>query len=315
MTAEKDPIQLLRAARQAIQTADYRTAIDCMRLLVRHARETDDTLAESRHLGNLALLHNRIGQSEEALTCMEQALVLARQQNDRVTEDGLLGNMGNVLRELGRHDEAVEKLNEALVVAQEIGDLRGRGIWLGNLGLVYDDLGEPVQAMELHGKAVDVARQLQDKRGLAQRLGNLGNSALAAGYQSEALEHFRETVEIYSELGDRPARALRMGIMGNIYAELGRIEEDPTRTIEYLTLAEDYYLKTLSEARDLGDSETEAALLRGLGNVYGNWGRYDDAVQHFKAARDVYLGMAMDAEADETQRDIEVARELRDARQ
>ncbi len=304
--------ELLRAARVAIQQQDFPSAIQALEKLVQVAHAAGDSPAEMRHLGSLALLYNRLGMSEEALAHLETALQLAQTHNDRVTEGGLLGNTGNILRELGRHDEAIARLNQALVVAQEIGDVRGRGIWLSNLALVYDDVERPDQAHPLHIESVRIARDLRDKRGLAQRLGNLGNNLMSMGQILQALEHLQEAASLYRQLGDHPALTLWLAVLGNIYAELGSAASGEARKTNYFVQALASYREALRLSRSLSDAVTEANILRGMGNVYGNLGDYTEAISNFVAAMRLYEDLGLTDQLPMLQEYIDLAKALRD---
>lgn len=288
-----DQVQLLRQVRLALQNNDFESAIDALQQAAGLARDAGDAAGEGRHLGNLALIYYRVQRPDKALQHFERALASARADGDRLTEDGILGNMGNILREVGRHDDAIAYLNQALLIAQEIGDVRGRGIWLANLGLVYDDLQQHAAAIEVHQESVNVARIMRDQRGLASRLGNLGNSLLAAGNSSEALKCFHEVVAIYKELGDKSEAALRMGIIGNINSELGRAAPNDFEATFYYGLALDAYRDTLLMAQELNDKVGEGDLLTSMGNVYGNMGDYDQAINHFTAALQIFDALGL----------------------
>jgi tetratricopeptide (TPR) repeat protein len=314
MSDQVDQVQLLRQVRLALQNQDYPEAIRSLKQAAKLAHDAGDVATEGRHLGNLALIYYRTGRPDKSLQYFERALAAARADGDRVTEDGILGNMGNILRELGRYDEAIEYLNQALLIAQEIGDVRGRGIWLGNLGLVYDDLGQPKEAVDLHEQSVFIARQLRDQRGLASRLGNLGNSYAALGDFTTALKVFHEAVGVYRELGDKREWALRLGIIGNIYSELGRRSPSDFEAKMCFDLALDAYKQTLDLARELNDTFTQAELLSSLGNVYGNMGEYDLAIEHFHAAYQRYTELGLTDRLDHLQHNIDLALAYRDQR-
>jgi len=312
MSEQVDQLQLLRQVRLALQSQDYPEAIRSLKMAAKLAHDAGDVATEARHLGNLALVYHRTGRPDKALQYFEHALAAARADSDRVTEDGILGNMGNILRELRRYDDAIDYLNQALLIAQEIGDVRGRGIWLGNLGLVYDDLGKPADAIPLHEQSVFIARQLRDQRGLAQRLGNLGNSFIATGDFTSSLKVFHEAVGIYRELGDKREWALRLGIIGNIYSELGRRSPTDFEAKMVFDLALESYKETLELARELNDTFTEAELLSSLGNVHGNMGSYDLAIEHFQAAYQRYADLGLTDRLDHLQHNIDLALAYRD---
>ncbi len=308
----QDPVQLLRAARSAIQQQDYSAAIDAMQKLVTHDRETDNKALEVIHLGNLALLQNRLGLSEIALENLVRALELARAAGDRAAEDGVLGNMGNILRELGDYDGAIRRLNEALVVAQEIGDTRGRGNWLSVLGLVYDDTNRPEEAVKCHEASVAIARQLADQKGLALRLGQLGNALLSAGRVTEALAPYQESLELYRKLGDDATLVVQLGVVANLNAELGQLDPKAAQKEAHFFQALAHYREALRLAQGRGDSIAVAVQLRGMGNVYGNLGDYDEAVRRFKEAVHLFNQMDMIEQASKLNESIQLAEQRRD---
>ncbi len=290
---------LLREVRLAMQQNDYPRAVDALRQTVGLALQEGDNGAVGRHLGNLALLYYRLGKPNDALQAFHDALYYTRLEQDTLTESGLLGNIGNILREQSRHQEAVSYLQEALRIAAQAGDVRGRGIWLSNLGLVYDDLNQPQRAIELHTQAVVIARQLNDVRGLAVRLGHLGNSHVSAGNVSAAVAVFEEAVELLVSLGQPREYALRLGVLGNLYNELGRsahIDADAVRAFERAVVC---YDRARVLAAELGDTLSEAELVRCAANALAACGRNDDALRYYTDARGLYARLGLRARVDE----------------
>jgi tetratricopeptide (TPR) repeat protein len=283
-----DAIQLLRQLRVALQHDDHEAAITFLQKAAALARSSGDKAAEGRHLGNLALIYNRLGRPDEALGYFEQALALVRADGDRMTEDGLLGNMGNILRELKRYDEAKSYLNDALRIAAEIGDVRGRGIWLSNLGLVYDDLKQPERAIEYHSQSIGVARQLHDQRGLAARLRKLSDSFLAAGNPAEALKCLGEALTIYTELGDQQEMLTGLVAGANIHAALATAARSPTESRLFYQNAFEYDRHALALARAQANQHAEAELLARSGEALFHLGDLAGAREHLQAAHTLY---------------------------
>ncbi|MAS36594.1 MAG: hypothetical protein CL610_21495 [Anaerolineaceae bacterium] len=283
-----DAVQLHRRLRVALQNNDHQEAIACLKEAAALARTEGDHAAEGRHLGNLALIYNRLGKPDQALRCFEKALRLVRAEGDRVSEDGLLGNMGNILREQGRYDEAQEYLNAALRIAGEIGDSRGRGIWLSNLGLVYDDLKQSERAIECHSQSITVARQLRDQRGLAARLRKLSDSFLSAGNPTEALKCLGEALTIYTEIGDQ--QELLAGLMAGagVHTALAQAAASPGESHLYYHNALEYDRHALVLARAEANHTAEADLLAHVGEVLVKTGRLPDAQDYLRAAHQLY---------------------------
>ena len=296
--------ELLKQVRLALQKNDFVTAIACLEQVVALARERGDVGAEGRHLGNLALTYYRLGNANQALENFQLALDCARKDQDRMTENGILGNMGNVLREVRRYDDAIKYLNEALIIAQELGDSRGRGIWLSNLGLVYDDLRQPDEAIPLHESSVKVARQLHDEPALAARLGNLGNTFVTRRDFLAAALYFKQAIEIYEKLGRKSDVALRVGIVGNLYAELGRfyLDKQEKKAYEHFHEALDAYGKAMNLMRELGDTTSEAEVVRSIGHVLADAGQLEDAAQYLDVAQQMFetLGLKKQAKQSRT---------------
>ncbi len=283
-----DAVQLLRQLRVALQHDDHEAAIAFLQEAAALARTNGDKAAEGRHLGNLALIYNRLGRPDDALRCFEQALVLVRADGDRVTEDGLLGNMGNILRELKRYDDAQTYLNAALHIADEIGDVRGRGIWLSNLGLVYDDLKQPERAIEYHSLSIVVARQLHDQRGLASRLRKLSDSFLAAGNPSEALKCLGEALTLYTELGDQQEMLSGLVAGANIHNALATAARTPEESRLFYQNAFEYDRHALALARAQANRFAEAELLARSGEALFHLGDLAGAREHLQAAHTLY---------------------------
>ncbi len=284
----EEALQLQRQLRIALQADDHETAIDCLQRAAQLAQQEGDRAAQGRHLGNLALVYNRLGQPDNALQCFEQALALVRAEGDRVTEDGLLGNMGNILRELKRYEEARDYLNAALELAQTIGDVRGRGIWLSNLGLVYDDLGEPETAIEYHSQAIGVARQLRDQRGLARRLRTLSESFLATNNPTEALKCLGEALTIYTAIDDQHELLDGLVASGNIHYELGLTAANSEIRRLFFSNAHDYYRHALALAHARNHQPLVAFLFAMLGKVLSNLNTPDAAREHLTQAQSLY---------------------------
>src|SRR6185436_7424542 len=125
----------------------------------------------------------------------------------------------------------------------------------------------------------------------------------------EAIPHFEEAMFIYEMLGERRELALRLGIVGNLYSELGRIAPSQHEADDYFKRAIDYYTRTLEISRELNDPISEAELLRSLGNVYGNSGAYDKAIQHFREAKVLFDRLGMQKQSAEIQQSIQLARQ------
>lgn len=302
---DNDHIELLRQVRLALQQDDVETAIQALNQAVDLSLNAEDYGTAGRHLGNLALLYYRQGNSDEALKCFEEALQCARSEKDELTESGLLGNIGNILREAGRHRSAERYLQEAIALSQKIGDTRGRGIWMGNLGLVYDDLDNAQRAIELHTQSVSIARQLQDQRGLMARLTNLANSYMKLGDIVQALPILTEAVSYQLKLGQFEDAIKNLVQLGDVCYDLSK-HTQPHQARQYLEQA----LTMYNQAVELTDAKRNplfvADVHQKIGNTLYNLEHDSDAITHWGQAITYYDALNMSTQADVLRQNIEL---------
>lgn len=307
-----DLLQLQRRLRLALQQDNFAEAIICLQETITLVQASGDRSAEGRHLGNLALLHYRVGQVDESLHCFEQALMIVREIGDRVTEEGLLGNMGNILREIGQYEQAIAYLNHALLIAQEVGDMRGRGIWLSNLGLVYDDLADNDHAVDYHQQSVTVAREIHDQRGLAARLHKLGNSFYTACHYEQAQVYFFESLTLYGILGDMAGLREMLVQLGMVHQWLAADSLDDAGS-DHQRKAIGYLRQAQSMAQEAGDSFATAELSVLLGDALGNNGDYAAAYAEFAHAYHLFMTLNRKDELATVRQRLEQADALRRA--
>jgi tetratricopeptide (TPR) repeat protein len=286
---------LLRQMRQALQRNHYAEAVDALTQVIALARAADDQDALARHHGNLALIYQRMGDTDAALEHFAYALDHARASGDRAIESGLLGNMGNVLREAGRAEDAIPYLENALALAVDTHDERGRGIWLSNLALVYDDLAQYANAIPLHEQAIVVARTLRDLRGLAARLGHLAQSFLAFGDAPSALIHTQEAVMIDRDLGDKPSLARRLAQVGQLYVVLGQRTTTRGGLVYCYLRAVEQYRQSLATAHEMTDAVMQAENLRIIGELFLHIDDPDQAINHLDAAYQMFEALGIQA--------------------
>lgn len=301
----------LRQVRAAKKTRNTAAEAEALKQAASIARRQGDHALEGRLVGNLAVVYQRMGKPQQALRSFDKALALARSESDRVTEEGLLGNMGNILRELGHYDYAIAYLKQSVRIAEELGDIRGLGNWSSNLGLVYDDLQNVQTAIEYHTTAVNIARDLQDQRGLANRLDNLGNSYITYGDYASALIFLGEAADLYHTLGQWHAHIQRLEVVGNLYCELARNAAEQIDRQVFYSVAIDYYQHAFLEAHEQTDRQSQALLLRSMGNVFMIMGDYEQAIYRLVPASQHYKYLQQRDQCDEIQRTIAIAQAQR----
>ncbi len=239
------------------------------------SRRLGDREVEGRHLGNLGLAYENLGEPRRAIETYEQRLTIARDIGDRRGEGNVLGNLGNAYWTLGEPRRALKFHEQALIIDREIGNRRGESADLGNLGLAYAALGEPRRAIEFYEQQLTITRDIGDRRGEGNVLGNQGLAYTALGEPQRAIEFYEQQLTITRDIGDRRGEGDALGNLGLAYAALG----EPQRSIEF-------YEQKLTITRDIGDRGRECIASWNLGFSLEREGDLTRAADLMQAAVD-----------------------------
>jgi tetratricopeptide (TPR) repeat protein len=166
-------------------------------------RQLGDPAAERRHLSDLGLAYDLLGDSPRALECYRQSLAIAREMGDRLGERTALINLGSTYSSLGDSGLALDYGERSMDIARELGDKQAQGDAFGNLGNVYYSLGEIQRALEYYERQLEIACAIANQRGKGDALGNLGNAYYTLGETGRALQYYEQQLEITRDIGDR----------------------------------------------------------------------------------------------------------------
>ena len=237
------------------------------------ARRLGDRHAEGRHLANLGLAYDELGETRDAIEFHEQALAIDREIGDRRGQGADLGNLGIAYAALGAARKAIEFHEQALALDRDIGDRQAEGKDLGNLGIAYANLGQIREAIEFHEQALAIDYEMGDRRGQAQQLGNLGNAYANLGETRKAIECYEQALAIHREIRDRQAEGKDLGNLGIAYVKLGKARK-----------AIELHEQALTISREIGDRRGECADLGNLGNACFVLGETRKAIEFYEQA-------------------------------
>lgn len=104
-------------------------------------------------LNNLAIVHKRLGEHDEALARLEEAVGVMRASGDRLVLPSSLSNIGNLLILQQKPEAAVAYLREALALRQELQDRQGLLYSVNQIAALAVALGRYRQAATLYAAA------------------------------------------------------------------------------------------------------------------------------------------------------------------
>jgi len=264
----------------AYYRSDWRGALAAseQRLALEEAR--GNRVGVARTLGNIGVVHYKLGAYAKALEYLEQALKLSEELDDRASVAHTLGHIGIIHEILGAHGRALEDQKRALKLTQELGDRAGMARALGNIGLIHKRLGAYARALEYQDQALKLSKELGDRAGVARALANIGIVHGRVGAYARALEYQERALRLSEELGDRALVARTLGNIGNIHTRVGAY----ARALEYQERA-------LKLKEELDDRVGVAETLGNIGAIHENLGAYAKALdcneRLLKAAREL----------------------------
>lgn len=174
--------------------------------------------------------------------------------------------------------EALAQAEAAEALARQAGDAQGdstmlaRAWWLQSEALTR--LGRPAEAQPRALQALDALGTAPRADKLyADILQSAGRSATQLSDHGEALTLLQRAHEVYAEIGDARSQAITLHSIAGIYMNAREYE----RAIGYYLDAETLY----------SDTSIDLALANNLANAYGELGRFSDALEQYRRARDI----------------------------
>ncbi|MDZ7291974.1 MAG: tetratricopeptide repeat protein [candidate division KSB1 bacterium] len=222
-------------------------------------------------LNRLGLLHDHLGNLDEALGYYEKSRSIRKKLGNRAGEGATLNNIGNIYRARGDYATALDYWQQSLKISREIGDRQGEGTTLNNISQIYKARGDYATALEYLEKSLAIQREIGDRQGEGRALGNIGNIYRARGDYDTALDYLQQSLKILREIGDRQGEGTTLGNIGNIYHARG----------DYAT-ALDYLQQSLKISREIGDRQGEGATLNNISQIYDARGDYATALEYLE---------------------------------
>jgi tetratricopeptide (TPR) repeat protein/transcriptional regulator with XRE-family HTH domain len=231
------------------------------------AERAGDAAGQAVALGNLGVLHWRLGRLDGALDALGRSLLLHRQAGDPAGESRALNNLGGVYSHLGRPDEATAHFEESLRVSADHGEHIGQAVTVYNLAIMHARAGRYERAAQWCRQAMDIYSAAGDRVGVSSALAGLGNIATHLGRYREAGEYLDRAMAMVREQGNRKAQARLHGHLGTLCARTGRLDE-----------AAEHHRRELEHHTELGDRVGQVDAVLGTAAVLLRSGRPEEAI-------------------------------------
>jgi class 3 adenylate cyclase/tetratricopeptide (TPR) repeat protein len=270
---------------------DYRRAIDYHRPIMvslgdvrRHERFGQVNLPTVISRADLAWCHAELGMFAEGRALGEEGLRIAEAADHPGSLMFAYYGIGLLSLRQGDLPRALPQLERAVSICQDV-DLSG---WFPRmaaaLGAAYTLSGRVTDAVPLLTQALERATAMD--RGNLQALCSLplGEAQLLAGRLEEAHALAERTLALVREYQERGYQAYALHLLGEIAAHC-----DPPESVQ----AEAHYQQALTLAEDLGMCPLQAHCHLGLGILYNQVGRLEEARTALSTAIHMYRTLEM----------------------
>jgi CHAT domain-containing protein len=276
-------------------------------------RQLNEKLGEGKVLNVLGLLEWDLGNYDLAMSYFRQASQIGTDLDDRRLAGATMNNLGLVLDELGDYQSSLEHYHKALDFYEGAGFPRGESDTLGNIGGVHLLLGRYQEALGHYQRALAISESLAATASLTLDHGNLALCFLGLGRLEEALQHFDLALDFAAAAGMRKEQALWQHGKGNAFIRKGQydlgleIHREALATYEQINArtllaqslhdvgrlhldlgdalsAEQYFLRAIDLAREMGQEQTVSAALLSLGDLNARRENIEDAEALYREA-------------------------------
>ena len=221
-------------------------------------------------LKNLGAVSFHLSHMDDAITYTNRALALSRATGDLSQTARILINAGPINYVNGDWPEAINHLEEGLDIAKRLGISDTQLSIEVNLGRCYIDAGNDEKALEHLQSALDLAKGVNSNQVTTCLIG-LADLSIRRGEAHEALIYLEQAREIAKDHNDQQSLATIDGSMAAAYLILKEFDR-----------AQVLINQALHALKLLGDEASYGSFLRVKGQLLGELGEIDQAIQIFE---------------------------------
>ena len=268
----------------------YQDALSSFQAVLDLATQVGDRGYVALSLNQIALTYFTQGKYEQALNRYQLALEeweeLAVSHTDTDVVDDIrynraftLTGIGRSLRKRGDYELARSRFDEALSIHTELGSRRGRAIVQSEIAGILITQGENEAALRILEEALESVRDI-DAVGENHILNHIGVAYYSSGDEERALAYYEQALAV--EHIDEASELTTLINIANVYNTQGNLQAAETLIEQILELRKPGPLQTVNPV-------LEAKLFGDIGSLYAAQGRYEEALESYTYALELYL--------------------------
>ncbi len=173
---------------------------------------------------DIAVLHTRLGNREQAIERYHLALDLAELEDATESQARIIGNLGLLYQADGNYELAIRQYERARNIFETLEQPEKISALNGNLGTIYHERGDIPQAMTHFNQAIDLAISCNNAINQGVFLGNRAMCAIDIKDYQQAQLDLEQAIEICDRHLEFAAGAFR-GELALVYMKQGQPEQ------------------------------------------------------------------------------------------
>jgi predicted ATPase/class 3 adenylate cyclase len=306
----------------------HEEAIKCNEQALEIDRQLNDLTAIATDLNNLGALWRNLGNHERALACLEETLEIHETTQNPLKKAFALYSIANIHREQGALDFSVAEYHRAHDIFAQHHDLLMSSRALTGIAGVYREQGKLHESLRLYEDVLKISREINFRQGLSHALYAVSDVVMALGQPDKSLELLQESANVFAEMRCRESevevwekiadiyensllddldalaaweKARDLHVNLNDHASALRVLENMGQLVRHRFndpgKALKYFLEALSVSERINDLRKQADLLNTIGIIEWNNKMYEEALEHYKKAFDIYIDLQDDVHA------------------
>lgn len=236
---------------------------------------------EAQDYGSYAALYHSQDDYTRALDFARRSLVLGQSIKNPWIEMSSLNMISSIYKDLGDSAQALYYSREYLKSATAYASNWDRAVALTEIGLVYYDIIKDYKrALAEFQKSLNIGLSTNDKLNEGVARSNIGRCYANLGDYAQALTFQKKGLELVVAMRSRYTETQGYDELGRTYFSMGDYRQ-----------SFDHFQKGLTMARAMSMPSVEWECLYFLGRIFEQRGQPDSAIENYKRAARVLLGI------------------------
>ncbi|UTW61551.1 tetratricopeptide repeat protein [bacterium SCSIO 12741] len=191
----------LHLANYQIETNQYTNALKNLHHSYELYSKAEQKDKQAIVLGNIAVVFEKLNNTELALEYNLRSLNLKRELGDSTTLTASYTNIGNIYMDMRKYEMSMRYYQKALELDSLNQDLRSISADYNNIGYLYSKLHDYRQSLHYYNKTLEIDQQLNDIYGQCIASGNIATSLYNLGDLKKAEEMAFASLDLAKQAG------------------------------------------------------------------------------------------------------------------